>query len=317
MNARILAPALALAALCGAWTAPGAAAESTTIRFAALPLVDMVPLYAAEKEGLFAAQGVKVEFIPVGAAPERDQLLAAGRADAAVDEIQAVINFNRETPRMKIVRWALRPTPASPHFFVLAAKNSGITGPAGLKGVEIGVSQGTIIEYVTERLLQGAGLSAADIKTINVPKMPDRLALLASGQLKAAVMPDPLAALARSQGALVVLDDSRAPEYGSSVISFSSSWAAANPRSLRAFLAAVEQATARVNAEPAKYASILVERQIVPPALAASFKLPVFPRAGVPSEAEFADALSWLKEKGLIAADVAWADSVDPSYLPK
>ena len=311
--------AVALAALValGLIPAAGAAAEADKLRFAALPIVDMVPLYVAEKEGLFAKRGLAVEFIPVGAAPERDQLLAAGRADAAVDEVQAVINFNRDKPQMKIVRWALRPTAASPHFFILAAKGSGITNAADLKGVEIGVSQGTIIEYVTERLLQSAGLKGAEIKTLNVPRMPDRMSLLASGQLKAAVMPEPLASIARSQGALVVLDDSRHPEFGSSVISFRDDWMTAHPAALRAFLAAVEEATSLVDANPEKYASILVERRIIPPTMASSFKMPVFPKAGVPAKAEFEDALAWLKEKGLLAKDLAWADSVDGSWLPK
>ncbi|HUX40331.1 MAG TPA: ABC transporter substrate-binding protein [Rectinemataceae bacterium] len=297
--------------------ASGAVAETARLRFAALPIVDMVPLYVAEKEGLFAKRGLSVEFIPVGAAPERDQLLAAGRADAAVDEIQAVINFNRDKPQMKIVRWALRPTASSPHFFILAAKGSGITNAADLRGVEIGVSQGTIIEYVTERLLQSAGLTGSEIRTVNVPRMPDRMSLLASGQLKAAVMPEPLASLARAQGALVVLDDSRHPEFGSSVISFRDDWIAAHPAALRAFLAAVEEATSLVDADPARYASILVERRIVPPAIASSFKMPEFPKAGVPTKAEFEDALAWLKGKGLLAKDLAWADSVDGSWLPQ
>jgi len=313
---KYLGPLLALA-IAGALAPVQAGAAPTTIRFAALPLIDMVPLYVAEKEGLFAAADLMVEFIPVGAAPERDQLLAAGRADGAVNEIQAVIAFNRDKPRMKSLRWALRPAPGAPHFFVLASKSAGIGTAAGLKGVEIGVSQATIIEYVTERLLESAGLSGADIKTLNVPKMPDRLALLASGQLKSATMPDPLATLARSQGAVVVLDDSAHPEFGSSVISFRNEFIAAHPAALRAFFAAIEKATALVNADPAKYASILAERQLVPPAVSGSFKMPPFPRAGVPSKADFDDALAWMRKKGLIATSPSWSDSVDASYLPR
>jgi NitT/TauT family transport system substrate-binding protein len=276
----------------------------------------MVPLYAAERDGLFAAAGVKVEFIPVGAAPERDQVLAAGRADGTVNEIQAVILFDRERITMRTVRYALRPAPGSPHFFILAAKGSGISGPAGLRGVEIGVSQGTVIEYVTERLLQSAGLDRVSIKTVSVPKMSDRMALLAAGQLKAATMPDPLAALARAQGALVAIDDSTHPEFGTSVISFREDFIKANPATLRAFLAAVEKAVVRVNADPGSYSSILAERQLVPPAIAGSFKMPLFPTRGVPSKAEFDDAMAWLRDKGMMTKDVSWADSVDASYLP-
>jgi len=316
---KIRKTALALVALAIVGLSPAArlgAQAPATLRFAALPIIDMVPLYVAEKEGLFAAAGLKVEFIPVGAAPERDQLLAAGKADGAIDEIQAVILFNRDQVTMKTVRWALRPASGSPHFFVLAAKGSGLSDADALKDVEIGVSQGTVIEYVTERLLEAAGVAKTSIRTLSVPKMSDRMALLASGQIRAATMPDPLAALARSQGATVALDDSSHPEFGTSVISFRNDYIRANPRAIKAFLSAIEKATALVNATPEKYSTLLGERQLVPQAIASSFRLPRFPAAGLPGKAEFEDALAWLKEKGMIAKDVSWADSVDASFLP-
>lgn len=312
MNKR-LPPVAAFALLATAlFSAPPAA----TIRFAALPIIDSVPLYVAEQEGLFEAAGIRVEFIPVGAAPERDQLLAAGQADAAIDESQAVILFNRDSVRLKAVRYALRPTAASPHFFVLAGRDSGIRNARDLRGVEIGVSQGTVIEYVTERLLESEGLEEADIRTIPVPRMSDRMALLASGQLKAATMPDPLASLSMQQGARVILDDSKHPEYGYSIISFRKVYIDANPQAVKAFLAVLEKATLLVNASPAKYAKILSDRQLVPPALAGTFRMPLFPTAGVPSRAEFDDAGAWLREKGLFSGEVTWDSSVDSSYLP-
>jgi NitT/TauT family transport system substrate-binding protein len=319
-----LAALIALSFAAPTSATPSLAAEAVpTLRFAAMPLIDLVPVYAAEKEGLFTKNGVKVEFIPVGAAPARDQLLAAGQADAAVNEIQAVINFNRVTVRMKALRWALRPAPGFPHFFVLGAKGAGLSGAASLRGVEIGVSQGTIIEYVTERLLAAAGLAKGDIRSLNVPGMPDRMALLASGQLRAATMPEPLASLARKQGATVILDDSGFPQFGSSVISFRTEYIKANPAAVRAFLAAIEEATALVNANPERYSSILAERQLVPPDIAPNFRLPPFPTRGTPSKAEFEDALSWMRDKNMLARASAaapgplWADSVDASFLPR
>jgi NitT/TauT family transport system substrate-binding protein len=185
-----------------------------TLKIAVLPIIDTLPMYVAQQEGLFTKHGVSVELIPVASAPERDQLLAAGGADGTINETLAVMLFNREKVQMQVVRYALRPTEGSGHFFILASAQSGISSVDGLKGVEIGVSQGTVIEYVTERLLQAEGFSSDEIKTIAVPKIPDRMALLASGKLKAGVMPDPLAALVVSQGGVIVADDSKHPEYG-------------------------------------------------------------------------------------------------------
>lgn len=290
--------------------------EPVTLKIAVLPIIDTLPMYVAQQEGLFTKYGVNVEFVPVASAPERDQLLAAGQADGAVNETLSDMLFNKDTIQMQTVRYALRPAEGHGHFFILASAQSAITTPEGLKGVEIGVSQGTVIEYVTERLLQSAGLTADEIKTIAVPKIPDRMSLLASGELKAGVLPDPLASLAVQQGAVIVADDSTHPEYGFSVISFRKAVIDANPTAIKGFLAAIEEATALLNADPAKYTNVLSDQKLVPPPLIGKFQVPPFPTAGVPTEAEWNDALAWAKQKGMLTVDVSYADSVNATLLP-
>ena len=293
-----------------------AVSGNNTLKIAVLPIIDTLPMYVAQQEGLFAKHGVNVEFVPVASAPERDQLLAAGGADGTINETLAVMLFNKEKVQMQVVRYALRPTEAHGHFFILASAKSGIKSVEQLKGVEIGVSQGTVIEYVTDRLLQTAGFTADEIKTIAVPRIPDRMALLASGELSAGVMPDPLASLVISQGGVVVTDDSKYPEYGFSVISFRKAVLDANPQAVKGFLAAIEEATTLLNADPAKYKNLLSEQKLVPQPLIESYQPPVFPSAGVPSENEWQDALNWLKEKGILTTDVSYAGSVNVSLLP-
>ena len=287
-----------------------------SLKIAILPIIDALPMYVAEKEGLFTKHGLAVELIPVASAPERDQLLAAGEVDGTINETLSVMLFNKDAIKTQVVRYALRPSAGYGHFFILASSQSGIQDAQGLKGVEIGVSQGTIIEYVTERLLQAEGLSSDEIKTIAVPKIPDRMALLSSGELAAGVMPDPLASLAVSQGAVKVLDDSLHPEYGFSVYSFLMDTNVSNPESVKAFLAAIDEAIALINANPSNYTSLLSDNGLVPPPLLETFKVPPFPSNGIPTEAEWNDALTWAKEKGMLAVDVNYADSVNGSLLP-
>ena len=290
--------------------------EPVTLKIALLPIIDTLPMYVADQEGLFAKYGVNVEFVPVGAAPERDQLIAAGQADGMINETLSTFFFNKESTQVQIVRYALVPTAEAGHFFILASKDSGITTPEGLKGVEIGVSQGTVIEYVTERLLQAAGLAADEIKPLAVPKISDRMSLLASGGIKAGVMPDPLAALAVQGGAVIVLDDAQYPQYGFSVISFRKAVIDAHPDAIRGFLGAIEEATTLVNANPEKYTTLLSDKKLVPEPLLQSYRVPPFPQQGIPSESEWQDALEWAKAKGLLDVDLSYAESVTSSYLP-
>ena len=291
-------------------------AESVTLKIAVLPIIDTLPLYVAQGQGMFTKHGVNVDLIPVASAPERIQLEASGQVDGSINEILSVMQFNKENLQMQSVRYALRPAEGFGHFFILASGQSGITTPDELKNVEIGVSQGTVIEYVTERLLQDAGLSADEIVTIPVPKIPDRMSLLASGELAAGTLPDPLGALAVQFGAVIVMDDSAHPEYGFSVYSFRKDSIDAHPEAIRAFLAAINEAIALINADPTKYTDILSEAKIVPAPLLEAYKVPPFPAAGVPTEAEWNDALSWAKEKGMLDVDVPYADSVNASFLP-
>jgi NitT/TauT family transport system substrate-binding protein len=312
---KLILPLLLLAILIGA-CAPAAPAQNVTIRLAIIPVIDTLPMYVAAAEGFYEANGVSVEFIPVASAPDRDQLLQAAQADATLNESLSVMFFNQEKIQMQVVRYGHIASENAGHFFILASGASGITRPEQLKGIEIGVSQATIIEYVTERILQAAGLTADEIVTTSVPRIPDRMSLLASGQLQAGVMPDPLAALAVQQGSVIVLDDRSHPLYGASVISFRKEFVEQNPQAVRAFLVAIEQAVASINTNPEKYSGLLAEQKLVPEPLLAAYVIPPFPTAGVPSAAEWADALNWAKDKGYLKADIPYAESVTDQFLP-
>jgi NitT/TauT family transport system substrate-binding protein len=233
-----------------------------------------------------------------------------------INEAISTMLYNREKVQVITVRYARAATAETPLFRILAAPRSNITTPSDLKGNPIGISQGTVIEYLTERLLQAEGLEPQEIKTVAVPKIPDRLALLSSGEIKAAMLPEPAASLAQQQGAIPVLDDSQHPEFSFSTITMRKAFIEQNPEAVRGFLAAIEEAVALINADPSRYAGLLVEQKVVPAPLAGSFKVPTFITKGVPSQAQWEDNLAWAKEKGLLSVDVPYQGSVDGSFLP-
>ena len=293
------------------------AAPKAPIKVAVLPVLDSLPLYVAQSKGYFKAQGVEVELVAVASAPERDGLMQAGQIDGMLNEIVSTILYNRDQVKIKNVRFARTATASTPVFRILAAKGAGIQTVADLKGVPVGVSEGTVIEYTTDRILQKAGLAAADIQKVAVPKIPDRMALLGSGELKAANLPDPAASLSISQGAVNVIDDTSYPEISTSVWSFSMTTLQKNPEAVRAFLAAVEQAVKDLNTDKTSWNDLLKQYNLMPVPLIGKFVIPDYPTAAVPSEAQVADAADWLKGKGLVKTEVKYADMVDPTFLPK
>jgi NitT/TauT family transport system substrate-binding protein len=143
------------------------------------------------------------------------------------------------------------------------------------------------------------------------------LQLLAAGQLKAATLPEPSASLAAQSGAIILISDASLPEVGTSEFSFSVNTLKAKPETVKKFLAALEKATADVNATPDQFNTLLTDKKLVPAPLIGKYPLPKFPTASVPSEAQLKDVQAWMIEKGLIKAEVAYNKLVDASYLPK
>ena len=288
-----------------------------TLKIALIPVLDGLPIYVANQVGLFKAHGVNVEIIPVASAPERDQLISSGQADGMVNEALSTMFYNKDQVRVQIVRYARAATSDSAVFRILASAKSGITRVDELKGEEIGSSQGTIIEYLISRLLAAEGFKPAEIKTLSVPKISDRMTLLGGGELKAAMLPDPMASLAVQNGAKVILDDSRHPEYSFSTIAFRKPVLDEHPEAIRAFLAAIEEAVTKINANPTGWNSLLSDQKLVPAPLMGTFQAPKFVTAGIPSQAQWDDTLAWAKEQGLLSKDVPYKDSVTADYLPK
>ncbi len=306
---------LLLAALCFLASCAGSD-EPTTLKLALLPIMDTLPAHVAQEQGYFADENLTVEFLPVGSAPDRDQLIKSGQADGMVNELLSTMFFNSESPEVITVRYARKATPDYPHFYVLASANSGIEGVEDIIGQKIGISEGTIIEYSTDRLLQAAGLSPNDYQTIAVPRIPDRLALLGSGELSAANMPDPAAALAIQNGATVVIDDSGYTQYGHSVYTFRKELVDENPEAVRSFLRAIERAVVDINNDKSKWGDLLSEKNLVPPPLLGSYTVPDFPEAGLPTADQWDDMLDWALDKGYLSGELDYTGSVDDAYLP-
>lgn len=290
--------------------APGEQAEDTNLKMGLLPILDILPFYVAEQKGYFEAEGINVEFVPVKSAQERDALMQAGEIDGMLNDLISTGLFNRDDVQIQIVATARRAYPESPQFRVLAAPDGNVTSTSDLAGVPIGISQNTIIEYITDRLLEAEGLSPDQIEILEVSAIPVRFEQLMEGQIQAATLPDPLAQGAVAGGATLVVDDSQHTQYSQSVLSFSTEAIGAKPNSIKKFLKAWNRAVADLNSNPDQFSDLLIEQGRVPESIQGSYQMPPFPEGEVPSQTEWQDVVDWLLEKGLIDQSVAYEDSV-------
>ena len=292
------------------------AQSATSLKVALLPILDTLPFHAAQAKGYFDKYGVSVTAVPVGSGLERDQLMQSGAIDGMLNEMGTTANFNRERVQVQIVVSARKAYPHYPLFRLLSAPGSGLKTPADLKGIPIGVSKNTIIEYVTDRLLTAGGLAPDQITKKSVPVIPERFQLLMQGQLKAATLPDPLAKAALEAGAGAVIDDSSHPQYSVSVLSFSLQALKTKADAVRRFLQAWNQAVRDINADPESFRSLLLQKIRVPKNIQQTYRIPPFPVREVPAADQWADVMNWMVSKGLLKTPLPYKESITTDYLP-
>ncbi len=295
--------------------APLTPTTSGTMRIGVLPITDVVPFYIALQQGYFKDQGLTVELISVSSAAERDQLMATQQIDGQLNDLVSTVLFNAQSSKIKIVRKARQAFSNAAEYWILTPKDSAIKSPMDLRGKEIAISQNSVIEYVTQRLLEKEGLTAADIKTTNVPSIPTRLQLLQQGQVAAANLPDPLASLAILQGARIVVDDTKYTDYSLSVISFRTDIVDKRADELKKFFVAYDKAINDIRTQPAKFRNTLIEVGRVPDQLKDKYQFPPFPDPGIPSKAQWDDVVKWAMDRKLITAPVAFESSVVGDFV--
>ncbi len=286
------------------------------LRLALLPVLDVLPFFAAEEKGYFAEEGVPVESLPVSSALERDQLLQAGEADGFMGELAAAAFFNRDDVRLRVVMTARKAYADAPVFRILAAPGRTIGSPSDLAGVPVAISENTIIEYITDRLLEAEGLEPSRIVSQSVPSIPERFQLLMEGRIAAATLPDPLAQSAMAAGATAVVDDSSHPEFAVTILAFSTDALDRDPEAVRRFLRAWARGAADINRNPEAYRRLLLQKVRVPKNVQDTYAIPPFPIGEIPSAGQWDDVVSWLRGKGLLEGDSPYGRSVTAELLP-
>jgi NitT/TauT family transport system substrate-binding protein len=322
MKIRIAAGWIGVVMLISLSCLQGCAPDDTPLRVALLPILDSLPFFVAEAEGFFQEEGLAVELIAAGSAAERDQLFQANQVDVLITDLVALTLVNRDGIELIGVRNAMVPTEQFAQFRVLAAPGLDLDSIApdaddAVVPLSIGVSEGTVIHYITDRLLAAAGFSPDQFETIAVPRIADRMALLIAGELPAATLPEPLATLAVHQGAQAIVDDTQVPAYSSSIIAVRAELLETQPETIQGLLHAIRQASTAINADKAAWVDLLAEKQLVPPTLAATYRLPDYPSDTVPSTEQVDDAAAWLRAQGLLTDSPPYpqSDIVTTAFL--
>jgi NitT/TauT family transport system substrate-binding protein len=235
--------------------------EQPDLNVAVVPAVDSAGFFVALHEGLFAAHGLNVTFIP---AVSSETVINAQALDEPTDRIdiscgnyvsylQAQQNYDRGqrssstndpmvAADLEIFAEGSVMEPGTQGLYVLPG--SRISTLAGLEGKTVGVNApGNILYLLAASVLANHGLRVSGVHFAYYP-LPEMATMLKKGKIDAAVLPEPFATQAeQSMGVTEIadLDQGATVAFPVQGCAVTRQWAAAHPVTLAAFRAAFEQ----------------------------------------------------------------------------
>ncbi len=277
--------------------------EPIPVVIGTLPTEDMLPLWVAQEQGLFAEYGLdSVEIVTFQAAQERDAALVAGEIDAYMGDIIASAQLEAGGSPVTIATIMLGATPAEGRFGIVAAPDSGYADISALAEVPVGTSLNTIQEFVLDGLMRQAGVAQDDVVAEAVPKVPVRYDLLMQGQLKAAALPEPLLSLAEFEGAILLADDTTGENLSQTVLAFDDEYLSeiGGVDTMSALLQVWDEAVAIINEDPDAWRELLVEQARLPEPIKDTYRINTYPTAQIPSAEQVDAVLGWMIAKGTL-----------------
>ena len=235
--------------------------EQPDLNVAVVPAADSAGFFVALHEGLFAARGLHVTFVP---AVSSETVINAQALDEPQDQvdiscgnyvsyIQAQENYDQgkrsSSPSDPVVAANLDifaegsvMQPGAQGLYVLPGSH--IRTLADLVGKTIGVNApGNILYLLAASLLTDNAVNVSGVRFAYYP-LPQMAAMLKAGKIAAAVLPEPFASQAEQSMGVTLLADldqgatAAFPVQGCAV---TRQWAALRPATLAAFRGAFEQ----------------------------------------------------------------------------
>ncbi|MEQ3552684.1 ABC transporter substrate-binding protein [Pseudonocardia nematodicida] len=221
-------------------------ADRTDLTVGITPSLTFAQVQYAEQNGLFEKHGLNVEVVEKGSSDVPPLLADEYQVStmAGATYIQAVAEgFGLR---------ALYPgvDGHSGAIGIMAMPDSGIDSIDDLAGRTVAVNQpGAAFEIFTRILLDDAGVDADDVSFSVIP-FSAMVEALVRGQVDAAVLTAPFNTIAENQGAVLAVDPFTGPLDGTPIAGFTitEEFAANNPNTITAFVAAMDEAVAAVNA---------------------------------------------------------------------
>ena len=248
------------------------AAETTEIKVGYIPILAAAPLFITESEGWLAENQIALKLTKFDSGPNAIQALAAGQIDIMVAGVGPVIVARASGAEISIIgnsaveelalaargeladKWRDRGNKSASDIIIDQAKSLG--RPIKIATQPLGSVPDTVLRYWLTKI---AKLDDKQVEIVRMGIEATQQALLA-GAVDAAMIREPTITIVTDKDpklAILVAGSNLFPNQPGTVIAVRDSFKPGNKEVLNKFIAAQKRATAMINNDPKKAASIV------------------------------------------------------------
>jgi NitT/TauT family transport system substrate-binding protein len=280
------APALLLAALTmfaaacqgtSSNSSSGSGPETPNLTIGVLPVVDVAPVYMAEKAGYFKQEGLTVKFQQAQGGAALIPAMVGGNIQIAFSNYVSLFLAKDRGIDLNVIAEGNRAKPGFSGVFTMPG--SPIRTPADLAGKKVAVNTlNNVGDVAISAVLSDKGVDPKTVKFVEIP-LPDMGPTLQRGEVDAAWVVEPFTtSLKDTLKARAIIDPFSGPTDGMAIAGYATlkRFADSNPKTIAAFLRALGKATADANADPSKVTDVVPTYTGIKAATASKFTLPQY-----------------------------------------
>lgn len=279
--------------------------EQLSLSFGAMPAVDSLPVYIAEKEGFFKEEGLDLDLQSFKSPKDRDAALTSGHLDGANSDLIALSTYRQGGLDVKVVS-------QSTGTFSISTSNDEIKTIADLKGKKVGIAKNQAPYYFLDEALKKENLSVSDVVYEEVPQIPVRVELTKNKKVDATVVPEPFRTIGLANG-LKELGNSNDLDINATVFGFTADSLSKNKKAVEAFYRGYNKGVDFINEKSMDaYYDVMKEKIGFTDEIKDNVSLPKYTHAEQVKKEQVVNAFEWSKEQGIMTKEWKESDVLSP-----
>lgn len=257
-----------------------------------MPVMDCLPIYYAERTGMFREAGIDVRLAEYHSQMDCDTAIQRGRVEMAYTDVARVMQMEE---RMQIVMGL------PGRISLVTARTKRIRQLKHLNERMVALDRLSMTDYQSDLVMKQAGLDQAAIYRPQINDVQLRASMLSEQLMDAALLPEPYATAATLRGNRILYHstDSLAIQACMAVRQAILS-DTMRMRQIRQFIAVYNKACECLNHGEHDHAvlrSIFRQHYGLSPEICDSLSLPTFPQATMPRRESVSLARQWLQDR--------------------